>query len=1244
MPEPLEREVIFDIAQALASLEELDRAFEESANRLRESLSTAASDALTGVAVDDVDASQVQGAIEGAVEEGAATEAVISGTDATNVETEVAAAVIEGADTPAVIEGDATDVGSAIDAAVTGADTSVEVTGEADQVTDAIDNAVSAADTDLVLTGDVSDIEAALDGLEGTEIGVALNVDTGTASEDLQEVTGAAENAGQSAVVAGGQFAALGLLTKGASGNVSVLKDGVGLLGSSFAKGAAAGAIFAAFVGETVGIAAKVETGIQRLNHAFGDFTEQVDTIDIKGFNGDIGEFGELLGSGGTNIRNAAATLGEFGNAAGAAQGEVAKTTQQVILLAGRAVALNPKLGDVGEVTDRLTKALASGRDKALVPFGIAVDKSAVAVEAQRRALERGSDTVSAYDKIAAAAALQTSDLGDKLGDDIVEGSKNAEIGFRRLGVEVRSALAEFGKPLVQPVLEAMENLVPVAGDLASILGVLAKAVMPLLVPATEAFAAGISFIADSIAAVPTPLLLVAGAILAIANAEAIATAATEAFGRAVAFSSGGIGLALIAITALGAAFNLFGGQQRDVQAEVNATSDALFGQAESAKELEGTFDDFAGTFDKFIEKTADFGDETDFINDSMDKLGLTNRDLQKTLTGSGDDVQALAERLVDASGEYDKFGLTAHEAVKLAAEGPSTKSVEEAADMVKKVAEEIEQERQNIEDASKAKLDDLVVTNELTDAQRDHLVALNTGKDGVVNYFKALEQGTTIAAANVQAQEASKVATLSTSEAFKELQQAIIAGQEVDVTTFAAQFGVSADLVQASVDELKASVDDFVSTGTSALPTAQDAFDTFSGNIKTAFDNVAKAAEEGKGGVEKAQDELLAAMSPQRLIEQLQKQQTAISNFGKNLKKLLSEGATDAVKFLISVGPEAGGGLAQSLVDQGPKVAGGVSKMLHATDQSFTDYQTFLQTEAYPAIADVNKDGMIDATEAANANFKPDPKPGMDAAQQAIEDGQPGVETAASNAATAGSVSFVEHFTPAPGTGRKTELIGPEIRKHAPVGPAKTAGGATSGALVGGYAPGSGVGQKTDALASLFSVNALIEVTGAAFGGGSVVGEAFGTGMDFGFVLARDDVTEGVRKLVAAAVAAGKDEAGVKSPSTVFMEIGEQMGAGLAIGIDKSTQAVARASENLVTAAASGFADLPAAQVAGPVITAGAAGNSSTVNNQFAFDVAVTVNGAMTTSEARRAADTFATEARAALLRRNVIASVRAV
>lgn len=370
--------------------------------------------------------------------------------DLSGVEGELADAL---ASPPTIeLDGDASAVGAAIGTAVDVTPT-VQVDGDASDVTEAIDAAVAAADTtvDVVPTVDTSSIDAASGSLDGL----------GAAGDHVASV----------AALAGGS---VGGLTEIASG----------LPGPAKGAAVALGAI-ATTAGLFFNEALSADTQTRRFHQSLGDLADDVDHIDVGGLNEDLSTLALRLGSDDDAVRGAVASLAELGKANGNTRGEIARTSEEVVGLAARAVALNPSLGDVGSVAERMSTALARG-GRFAAQYGIALTSAEIQTRALRDTGKSTTDQLTQYDLAAAGAAISTERLGTHMRDDIDRGASSAEIRLASMKQRLSEAFERFGAPLIEPVIELFTELEPVAEDLGQVFADLARVGIPLFIGAVE--------------------------------------------------------------------------------------------------------------------------------------------------------------------------------------------------------------------------------------------------------------------------------------------------------------------------------------------------------------------------------------------------------------------------------------------------------------------------------------------------------------------------------------------------------------------------------------------------------------------------------------------------------------------------------------------------------------------------------------------------------------------------------------
>lgn len=1258
MPEPLEREIRFDIAPALDALEDLDREFTRMERDLEQGLTDAIEAALNNITIGDVDATPVGEAVTEAVTEATANPAIVEG-DAFKVSEATSAAIVEGAATPAVVTGDASDITSEIGNAIENAPTLVVILGDASDITDEIARAIAAADTTIKVDADITEAERAIGSLDDQQFTASFDVEssgideTSSALDDLQAEANDAALAQQGLA---GANEALGFASSAALAGTADLTESVGVLGGKAGPAGLAISVLAGFTGSVVGKANEANTAVERLNVTFGDAADAVNNIDIPGFTGDLGDLAFATGSSGTAMRSAAADIGQLGTSAGFTNGEVAQTTQQIALLASRAVALNPKLGDAGEATSRLRRALATTREQALAPFGISLDRAAVNARAMEIAVDHGRTTISAFDRTTAAAEIASSKFAGTMGEDIAGAADKAEIKLRQLQRTLSSALSKIGEPLVAPLIGVLEAALPIVIDFAKVVGDLALAILPVVETALKAIEAPLHIFATIIQAIPDPILQIAAAFAILLPALGAVQTAVGLLAPALGAMAGPIGLTIVALSALTLALFSFGRSSRDAEAESKAAGEAIFGTAESAQQLHDDLGHLSDRFDDYVKNTADFGDETDTLEKTFKALGISNDDLLKGLTGTDK--------------EFQKFADTVHNEALVAVEDFKTSGQD--------VTEELKQERENIAAGAEATLRLAVANGTLSQSQVDLAKKTNTLNDGTIDYVSALKDADKAALRHQKALEEQQAQLATSSQAFAELREAVIHGVDVGdaIQEFADHFGVTVDQVKAELDPLAEIVRNAVTSAVGALPTAADAVNKFQSDLSSAFTNVttvtdqanqrivaaqqavaegtkgaqdelAAALTEGAGKIAAATDAAVAASDPQRFVDNLQEQLKAIRDWRASLETIAGAGLSGVFQALIDLGPVAGGQLAsrlaQGIRDGKPEVAQAAEETIGAISAESGAVANLVRTHG-DLVVEATKETAQKSSAAWGTDFHLRVTPETEAAAEALRKSD--VDKVAGGKADQATVAYSEKFLMRPHTEAELQRAQAEIDASTVPGAAGTLGTSATGQYKGGLGLGPATTGALGEASAAFGTTG--EVEGAAGTAGRRIGGFFATGISAGMSSpeAQAAVRAAAQSLVRIASQGVDVIAAIRSPSKLFAEKGREIAAGLALGMDQNAKAVEKSAQNLVGVSVAPFANVAANVPAlsprvAAAATVGGAGGGPVTNN---FDVAINVNGAMTPADAKAAAETFASEAELALMRRNVIARVRAV
>lgn len=356
------------------------------------------------------------------------------------------------------------------DAAFAAADPVVEPTIDPS----AIEGQLALLDSALEVTPELTPgaVEEQLSLLD-TEIEIEPVVDTAAAEEQLSGLTADFSDVGQAATGAGASFdgAALGAAALAQSANV--LQGDVSGLGAAFggiAPEVAAAAVgvgaFVGGIGVLFNAALDAEGVLFRFKNTLGEFADEVEQVNVAGLDTNITDLAISLGSNDEAIRSAAASFFQMGEASGVAGDQVAVSTEQLIALAARAVALNPALGEVGDVASGLSRGLARG-GRFAAQYGIALTSAEISARALADTGKATAGELTIYEKAAAGAALATEKYGDTLAETVATGIENPLLQVRSLRAAFDEFVETLGAPFVAPILELLPDLIPVIEALA---------------------------------------------------------------------------------------------------------------------------------------------------------------------------------------------------------------------------------------------------------------------------------------------------------------------------------------------------------------------------------------------------------------------------------------------------------------------------------------------------------------------------------------------------------------------------------------------------------------------------------------------------------------------------------------------------------------------------------------------------------------------------------------------------------
>ena len=1086
-------------------------------------------------------------------------------------------AAVDNADTAVTVTGDATELTGEVTGAVDAGDSEVTVTGDATPVTGAITAAVDAAPTGVSVTADASAIpgavQAALDAApKSVTVSVGVSVGGGESGQDPSEVSSMFRDLATAAIGAdlavtdvAEASAAAGTAGAAASGGIGGLSGALGTL-----KGAGAA------VGITATVASLVMLGKSAIDAAsdLGESSSKAERVFGENF-GEIAEFAEgaaeAIGLSKQEAFEAAGTFGNLFQALGMGQGAAAAASQEVLTLAADLASFN-NLDIAG--TDGVLAKLQSGLVGEIEPLRrMGISFNAVQVEA--RAMEMGladaNGTISDGAKVQARLSLVT-EQSSKARGDFARTSDQLANSQRKLSAEFKNAMAAIGVALLPSVLgvvsaikEAMPVFVDFGSQIAKVFGTVIDAIIPVgesiidmlvaIQPVWEGVVKGFgvgfavvgpifAVLAETIGGVATalgylgsPILTAAGAFVGLSLAVGAVISAIGLIAPAVAAALGPIGWVAAAVGAVIVGYQALTGEAEEA-APINSELARTFTTVgAAARGASGPVVDLAENLNE-MRKSGDLGEFGDALKanelfSDLTKVGFGIEEIAAALStgaaGVRDFAAAAAEVQVGSLALQkmaDSLGISVEELTReLAAgtvgtsffgEGMGDLSYAErvAIGTTTQTIGAFEALQDQMQGASKTTLLEMQAEHLLTKAQSklvDRLVATTGSFQDYTGALVEIREEQ----ARVEAQ------IIGTGERLgDQRQQWVNLASDVgtgavsleNVADIALDFKVPEETVSSFITTIQDGISSFVQMAVGNLPTASDAFDTFASRIDDAWSAVEAASEKGEG-VKAAVRSLTEAADPSTFVNDLLTQAAALTTFSEDMETIAGMGLNRVYALLSSMDP---------LIAQ--QWAHTVANFPKGEAQAWEDALLIQQTALEGTVTKIGQ-------------------------------AAPGVVVAMGDLARQTMIELGMEFDPAEpvhaGVGRATDELDPG------------GGGAGRGMKEEGGRLGSGV---TDAFeekltpaeraAKAFSrVAEKIVATEAGLTSvstrlGLLVGAVFATSIATGIRNWIPAIEEAAADAINRAESAARTAARAQSPSKLFMALGEDLSAGITLGM----------------------------------------------------------------------------------------------
>lgn len=1036
---------------------------------------------------------------------------------------------------------------------------------------------------DVPVSADTAEAESAISALDTsvTPIVVEVDADTTSAQDDIDQLgTKATEAIGTDGGGGGGGSGLAGLegavigvkaATGAAQGEVGGLTEAVGGLGEGIGTVIAGGAVFTGFLAETIHLAADAQAQQARFNATFGASADIVKNIDVGGLAISLEDLGKKSGTTNADLEASATRIGLLGTASGAAQPLVAKTAGDLLGLAGALAVSNPRFGDAATVADTLSRALSTGRTRSLIPYGISLSQVQIQQEALTEAHKTDASTLTGYEKLVAGLTLALQQQGDTLGTKFTAGAQNAQIELRALKTELEETLVAAGGPLLKPVVDSLQSVLPVAEEVGTVLGNLGQVVLPvfglvahglglitaplgLVGDGLHALAAGGPLVAIGLGAVTTALTVGTDTLYAYLSAEALVSEATLLLGNP--FVAAGL-----AIGALGFVVDSFSGHAKTAAVDTTALDQAFTQTQDAAASLSSVVGGLNNSIDEYLKKQLAVKIQGDTELSTANATGLSYEQLSNAIQGTASSYDAIVDRIknvrdvqIEATRAQTQTGNAIGEDALKREQGIA--AIDKTDASYRNLLKTLEDGRQKLEDNAHFTLDSAVAAGSLSDAQLKAAVAATTAGGKSADYLSVLKQFASVIDAATAKQNAATNAAALSGQAYTTLAGEIAAGTKTaaDAADLSTQLGISTQDATTFINDqttaLTANKDAHIEASAAALGLVRQ---LQLGDITTAeaqadFANLGLSIGSIASFTSQAQTAVTTFTAT--LDGALPSTSDAIGTFQKNIDDAWNKVVDDVSKGTGHVKDD----LKALAIDQDPQrfVDGLNAQTVQIA--KFSDNLRILIAEGF--------------TPLANALAQKGPEAAAALAS--------GLASAPSKAKAASAAEELKQAVTDRLNGLAPELVAGADASGATIGKSFSDGAAR--AILENPAiifSGQQLGQKTvDAFKPPIADKAreqvqkaadliptlvnLPNVTGIL---GVDAGEAFGQGLANGMSEKNSAVSDAAGALASTADTAVKRRLGIQSPSTVGIALGQQFVSGIAVGIGNSISQVATSS-----------------------------------------------------------------------------------
>ena len=250
---------------------------------------------------------------------------------------------------------------------------------------------------------------------------------------------------------------------------------------------ASAVAASAGFIAGFASSAIESESVLRGFKEQLGDLGNLLLGNEFNGLNINLQQLAQNLGSSDEALLTVVQRIALLGKSAGQTDQDIADVVSNLTGVAASIRVTNPAMGELDEIMNRLSTGLARGGN-ALARLGVNLTTTEIKAEAVRMTGKGMSDEFDRFELLAAGASLAAKKFGDSLQINVADAAESPKIAMERLREVFGDTIEQFGKPLVIPLVQISNQLLPSILDLIEVFADFSAAFVPVLKQLSESF------------------------------------------------------------------------------------------------------------------------------------------------------------------------------------------------------------------------------------------------------------------------------------------------------------------------------------------------------------------------------------------------------------------------------------------------------------------------------------------------------------------------------------------------------------------------------------------------------------------------------------------------------------------------------------------------------------------------------------------------------------------------------------